>query len=413
VKQKCLKEIPEIADGYFYQSLGKEGKTMDRDTYDVVLTGSIEEGYERAEVITAAASLLKCSSERAEQLFQGKPVTLKRALDNATAIRYRDHLLKAGIGCRVEPVEKPNLGLELALESSESNSTPTDASATEASSTADSSATRANNPGEQFQRGSDQEIPETDEWDEIGLYVGHNLERYERKFRAIYQHDGSYQVAWHWPAFFVPIPWFIYRKLYPWAAGLLIVQFFLPPIAQIGLGIATGMMGNYIYYQAIVRKLRKLTLQGEERQDAIVQAGGTNSLLLTIGATIAIGFVMTTILYRFYTPPVMKQTVERTQQMQKEIADVGNDPTRKKMMLLHNVLVLRKLASKAVKREFHVPQDMAQYQAMTKLSDKAISDKWGSPMRLSVDGNKLTFLSAGEDKIFFSDDDVKLETKLQ
>lgn len=391
---------------------------MDQDTFDVVLTGNIEAGHERDEVIKVAAGLLKCSDERAERLFQGKPVTLKRGLDSATAIRYRDHLLKAGIGCSIEPVEKPDTGLELALESTESDTSSSDASSTgtsttEESSNAGSSTPRANNPSEQFQRGSDQEIPETDEWDEIGLYVGHNLERYQRKFRELYQHEGSYQVTWHWPAFLVPIPWFIYRKLYPWAAGLLIVQFILPPLAQIGLGIATGMMGNYIYYKTIVRKLRKLTLQGEERHDAIVQAGGTNSLLVTIGATMAISIVMTTILFRFYTPPAMKQTVERTQQMQKEIADVGNDPTKKKMMLLHNVLVLRKLASKASNREFQVPQDMAQFQEMTKLSNKAISDKWGSPMRLSVVDDKLTFLSAGEDKIFFTDDDVKLETKFQ
>jgi hypothetical protein len=63
--------------------------------------------------------------------------------------------------------------------------------------------------------------------------MGKNAERYISTFRKFRRENGTVRFAftWHWPAFFVPWIWMLYRKLKGWSVALVFPFFVLPVIA--------------------------------------------------------------------------------------------------------------------------------------------------------------------------------------
>ncbi len=76
---------------------------MSSETYSLVFSGELVRGADLAQSKRNLAKLFKISDAKAEALFSGKPVTLKRGLDFPTATKYRVAIKKAG--CRVDLVE--------------------------------------------------------------------------------------------------------------------------------------------------------------------------------------------------------------------------------------------------------------------------------------------------------------------
>ena len=74
------------------------------DMYRLVFRGEVNEGQHAAVVRKRLAALLKIDDSRAEVLFSGKPVVVKKAVDKATAIKYRDAFNQAGARLRVGKV---------------------------------------------------------------------------------------------------------------------------------------------------------------------------------------------------------------------------------------------------------------------------------------------------------------------
>ena len=77
---------------------------MSSETYDLVFSGELVRGADPAQARRNIGNLFKISEAKVEALFSGKPVTLKKNLDFATANKYRVAIKKAG--CRVDLVEK-------------------------------------------------------------------------------------------------------------------------------------------------------------------------------------------------------------------------------------------------------------------------------------------------------------------
>ncbi|MBA4418670.1 MAG: hypothetical protein C0392_12295 [Syntrophus sp. (in: bacteria)] len=129
-------------------------------------------------------------------------------------------------------------------------------------------------------------------------FVGSNADKYLTKFKkfSINGADG-FSATWHWPAFFVPFYWMLYRKLYLWA--LLVFVLSIIPYVNFILMIVFGIMGNYIYYKHTKKKLLKINLAPSfsdvQRAVNIARQGGVNSvavilapiLLLTVIGIIA------------------------------------------------------------------------------------------------------------------------------
>lgn len=69
---------------------------MANTEYDIIFRGDIVFGHQLAEVKLKLQQLFKADAAKIDALFTGRPVPLKRNLDEATANKYRDVLLKAG-----------------------------------------------------------------------------------------------------------------------------------------------------------------------------------------------------------------------------------------------------------------------------------------------------------------------------
>lgn len=69
---------------------------MSAPEFDIIFRGDIVFGHQLVEVKAKLQQLFKVDAARVDTLFTGRPVPLKRNLDEITANKYRDALLKAG-----------------------------------------------------------------------------------------------------------------------------------------------------------------------------------------------------------------------------------------------------------------------------------------------------------------------------
>lgn len=76
---------------------------MSEERFDLVFGGELVRGADPAQARKNIGNLFKITEAKVEALFSGKPVTLKKGLDFATANKYLVAIKKAG--CRVDVVE--------------------------------------------------------------------------------------------------------------------------------------------------------------------------------------------------------------------------------------------------------------------------------------------------------------------
>jgi len=75
------------------------------DEYRLVFSAEVISGQHPAVVKKRLQAVLKLDDERMEALFSGKPVVVKKATDEATAVRYQTAFEKAGARLRVLPLD--------------------------------------------------------------------------------------------------------------------------------------------------------------------------------------------------------------------------------------------------------------------------------------------------------------------
>jgi hypothetical protein len=119
-------------------------------------------------------------------------------------------------------------------------------------------------------------------------FIGKNAGKYLAKFKDFARgNEDSFSVTWHWPAFFVPFFWFMYRKLYGWMVlafflGLITFSGFVPYIGILA-NISFGMTAHYLYYRHAKEKLLGLKARPSsetERAANVARAGGVNNVVL-------------------------------------------------------------------------------------------------------------------------------------
>ena len=76
---------------------------MEKASYNIIFRGEIAEGRDIEEVKKNLASLFKVSDEKIEQLFSKRAVNIKKNVEHATAIKYKEAIEKAGALCSVVP----------------------------------------------------------------------------------------------------------------------------------------------------------------------------------------------------------------------------------------------------------------------------------------------------------------------
>ncbi len=76
---------------------------MNDSVFDIIFRGDIVFGFQLAEVKSKLQQLFKVDAAKVDALFTGRPTPLKRNLDEATAQKYREVLLKAGAMVEICP----------------------------------------------------------------------------------------------------------------------------------------------------------------------------------------------------------------------------------------------------------------------------------------------------------------------
>jgi hypothetical protein len=135
-------------------------------------------------------------------------------------------------------------------------------------------------------------------------FVGPNLRKFEVPA------GGSRGRRWRalscWPGFFFPQAWFLYRKLYGWAALCCL----LPIVATaLNLGVfgrllvastsAMGLVGRGIYIAAARRTIARIRAASRDEDDAqqtIQRAGGVSIAGAVVGGLIVLGANVTAFL---------------------------------------------------------------------------------------------------------------------
>lgn len=147
--------------------------------------------------------------------------------------------------------------------------------------------------------------------EDYATFVGIKTEKYLPKFKKFSAHEmDNFRATWHWPAFFVPFWWMLYRKLYGWA----ILAFFIGLIPYINLlvRVVWAITANYIFYKHAKKRLSEIKERypSPEAQKAVIAvSGGVGSLALIIGLVMALVAVIG-ILAAISIPMFKMQTVK-------------------------------------------------------------------------------------------------------
>lgn len=77
---------------------------MSDQQFDIIFRGDIVFGHQLADVKARLQQLFKADAAKVDALFSGRPVPLKRGLDQASAQKYKDALIKAGAQVDIVPM---------------------------------------------------------------------------------------------------------------------------------------------------------------------------------------------------------------------------------------------------------------------------------------------------------------------
>jgi hypothetical protein len=138
--------------------------------------------------------------------------------------------------------------------------------------------------------------------DAFVAFVGPNADRFLPTFDKMQERDPGLKGivrGWCWPAFFVPLPWLLYRKQWAMAAAVIAVPIVLAYLfhssrVSLGLAVATAMTGKSVYVMDAARKIRKLCTQERDpirQRERIAQAGGVSVAGAVLGALIIVAAI--------------------------------------------------------------------------------------------------------------------------
>lgn len=89
---------------------------MQGQHYNLILTGQLRGGFERAAAITSLAALFKTSEEKIQQTLAKAPVIVKSNVDATTAEKFKIAIEKSGFGCEIKAADEPKFVQEIIAE---------------------------------------------------------------------------------------------------------------------------------------------------------------------------------------------------------------------------------------------------------------------------------------------------------
>jgi hypothetical protein len=139
-------------------------------------------------------------------------------------------------------------------------------------------------------------------------FIGNNADKYIMHFNQFNLNGiDKFSFTWHWPAFFVPVWWMVYRKLYLWALLSFLLSFvflFIPCVGPILQLLFFALIANYLYYKHVRQKIAAINqspMSNITRRLELTRAGGVN-LGVAIVVSILLFFVIAGILASIAIP---------------------------------------------------------------------------------------------------------------
>jgi len=119
--------------------------------------------------------------------------------------------------------------------------------------------------------------------------VGPRADAFLPRFRRFEASGGAWELTWNWPCLFFGPLWFLYRKMYAWAAALLFTEMVVMPavasspglsiLVSVAYKIAVPAAGHWLYYRhvgKIVASSREAAATDAERADWRRARGGVS-----------------------------------------------------------------------------------------------------------------------------------------
>ena len=135
-------------------------------------------------------------------------------------------------------------------------------------------------------------------------FIGPNADRYLEQFKKFGPpHSPRFALTWHWPAFlFVSFLWFLYRKMYLYAAVYAIgpmVSTYLTGDMSSGIvwSVVAGATANYVYYWHCREQIASIKQSGwndpSHQQVALKDEGGVQPYVIWVGVVFYLLFSLT------------------------------------------------------------------------------------------------------------------------
>ena len=132
-------------------------------------------------------------------------------------------------------------------------------------------------------------------------FIGPNADRYLEQFAKFgTEQSPKFALTWNWPAFlFMSFLWFLYRKMYLYAAvyaiGPMISAYFTGDVTGgIVWSIVAGATGNYVYYWHCREQIGAIKQQTwsdpVKQQIALKEAGGVQPYVIWVGVALYVLF---------------------------------------------------------------------------------------------------------------------------
>lgn len=127
--------------------------------------------------------------------------------------------------------------------------------------------------------------------------IGKKAEYYLPRFEQMESFNSF--ISWNWCAFLFSYLWMLYRKMYAFGIGLMVLSSVLTLTGLGGVGIlvmiACGLCGNFLYMKDINNRTEKaMNMQPEQREAYIEKCGGTSwrPVIIYYVVSFILGFIL-------------------------------------------------------------------------------------------------------------------------
>lgn len=384
--------------------------------FDIVVTGQLRDGFEKPQVQGKLAALFKCPPEKAARLIAGQPVVIKKGVDRETAERLGRQLHNIGLvvqAKRNQPATSPS-PTDPTTDTVPQMTCPKCGTAqpkAESCAQCGILIAKYRPPTEVASAPLPTDTPDTkqsepSQLEELEAFVGENFGAYRELFHRLLHSGKKYDFRWNWPAFLLTLPWLLYRKMYIYAAILVVLA--IIPIPGLGfvMALLLGALGHSIYYHHCNKQLSKVTETGAERVRELSNRGGTLSIPVTIVCTLLIGMCISALVTKLFLGDQLNALQEATEQSAVAYTAGASGQTQAKMVVLAQTIKMTKVATEMQGKTYTPPASMSELRAQFNFDGSAVRDEWGTDIQLFDDGGGLQLISAGADRVFDTGDDL-------